>query len=103
VAASTGIGFVQNAMTFAALTGDDETIFRMADALYFDRGQSMPQQRYARVQGLYNPAGRRPVHFLFTPPFAPYWRDPRFAKLVDNMGLTEYWRVTRSKPDYQRA
>ena len=102
-AAKTGIGFVQNAMTFAAKTGDDETIFRLADALYFNRGLTMPQQRYTRAQGLYNPSGRRPVHFLFTPPFAPYWRDPRFAALMEELGLTAYWKATRSTPDYQRG
>ncbi len=101
-AAKTGIGFVQNAMTFAAEIGDADSLFRFADALYFDRGQKMVQQRYTREQGLYNPGRRRPSYFLFSPPFAGHWKDPRFAKLVEEMGLADYWRKTGSTPDYQR-
>lgn len=102
-AARTGLGFVQNAMTFAAKTGDGDTLFRLADTLYFDRGPDVPQQRYSSTQGLYNPSGRRPVHFLFSPPFAAYWRDPRFARLMTALGLAAYWKATSSTPDYQRS
>ena len=102
-AAKTGLGFVQNAMTFAAKTGDGDTLFRLADMLYFDRGPDVPQQRYSRAQGLYNPAGRRPVHFLFSPPFAAHWRDPRFARLMTALGLTAYWQATGSTPDFRRG
>jgi DNA-binding winged helix-turn-helix (wHTH) protein/tetratricopeptide (TPR) repeat protein len=102
-AAKTGVGFAQNAMTFAAEIGDGDTLFRLADALYFDRGTTMPQQRFTREQGLYNPGRRRPTYFLFTPPFAAHWRDPRFTALVEELGLADYWRKTGSTPDYRRS
>lgn len=102
-AAKTGLGFAQNAMTFAAEVGDPDTLFMLADSLYFDRGLKMSQQRYSREQGLYNPARRRPSYFLFSPPFAPHWKDARFARLVEEMGLADYWRKTGSTPDYQRS
>lgn len=102
-AARTGIGFAQNAITFAAATGDADTLFRLADTFYLNRQQTASQQRYTREQGLYSPVQRRPVYFLFTPPFAPHWRDPRFAALMAELGLTAYWKATGSTPDYQRG
>ena len=102
-AARTGVGFAINAMLFAAVTDNPDLLFEIADAIYFDRGFQLGQQRYTREQGLYSPTKRRPTHFLFERPLAPYWRDPRFDTLVDRLGLKEYWRMTGSTPDYLRA
>ncbi len=101
-AARTGVGFTQNAMIFAAATGNRDTVFALADAHYFDRGFSLGQQRYTSEQGLFSPARRRPTFFLFQPPFASCWRDPRFDSLVGELGLKDFWRETGSTPDYLR-
>jgi DNA-binding winged helix-turn-helix (wHTH) protein/Flp pilus assembly protein TadD len=39
--------------------------------------------------------------WLFTPPIAGMRADPRFEALVDQIGLTAYWRARGVKPDYQ--
>jgi DNA-binding winged helix-turn-helix (wHTH) protein len=39
--------------------------------------------------------------WMFTPPTAPLRRDPRFAPICDQSGLTEYWAKRGTKPDYQ--
>ncbi len=39
---------------------------------------------------------------LFQPVMAPIWRDPRFDKLLERIGLNAYWRDTRTEPDFRR-
>ncbi|MCL6698269.1 winged helix-turn-helix domain-containing protein [Sphingomonas sp. NSE70-1] len=45
---------------------------------------------------------RRMTQWLFTPPVAAMRADPRFLKLCDEFGLTDYWRERGVQPDYQR-
>ena len=44
---------------------------------------------------------RRMTQWLFTPPCAIMRDDPRFQRLCDDFGLTDYWRARGVKPDYQ--
>lgn len=37
--------------------------------------------------------------WLFTKPFAPALRDPTFPAVAEKLGLIQYWKTTRSKPD----
>jgi DNA-binding winged helix-turn-helix (wHTH) protein/Tfp pilus assembly protein PilF len=101
-AARTGVGFTQNAMTFAATVGEWERVFELADAMFFDRGFRLGTQRFTKEQGLFNPSRRRPTYFLFTPPFAPCWKDARFVALLEALGLERYWQATRSQPDFRK-
>ena len=39
---------------------------------------------------------------LFQPVMAPMWRDPRFDRLLDRIGLNAYWRETRTVRDFRR-
>lgn len=41
--------------------------------------------------------------FMFSIPTAPMRADPRFPKLMAAIGLDDYWRVTRTRPDYRSA
>jgi hypothetical protein len=49
------------------------------------------------------PYDRRYTQFLFTPEMAPLWPEPRFARLLGSIGLEDYWRATRTTPDYRRG
>jgi hypothetical protein len=31
------------------------------------------------------------------------WGDPRFARLLQRIGLEDYWRQSRTLPDFRRA
>ena len=48
-----------------------------------------------------NDYSRRMTQWLFTPPCTAMRADPRFLKLCDEFGLTDYWRARGVKPDYQ--
>jgi hypothetical protein len=39
---------------------------------------------------------------LFMPPMRSIWRDARFDRLLDRIGLEAYWRQTRTLPDFRR-
>ena len=46
---------------------------------------------------------RRYSSFMFMPPMAPLWRDPRFAAVLERSGLERYWRETGTRPDFRAA
>ncbi len=40
---------------------------------------------------------------LFMPPMRGLWRDPAFAALLRRIGLEDYWRRSRTVPDFRRT
>ena len=46
---------------------------------------------------------RRSTSFLFLPNLASLRGDPRFAPLLDRIGLERYWRESRTLPDFRRG
>ncbi|MBX3560303.1 MAG: winged helix-turn-helix domain-containing protein [Sphingomonas sp.] len=46
---------------------------------------------------------RRYTHFLFMPNMARLWPEPRFAALLESIGLEPYWRATGTVPDHRRT
>jgi tetratricopeptide (TPR) repeat protein len=39
---------------------------------------------------------------LFLPPMKAAWTDPRFAQLLERIGLEDYWRQSGTVPDFRR-
>ena len=79
-----------------AAMGDAGTAFDLLDGYYFGQG---------KWAALAPPAGDqdRQTSPLFQPPMRSLWRDPRFDRLLDRIGLTEYWRRSGTLPDYRRT
>lgn len=46
---------------------------------------------------------RRYSAFMFMPPMAPLWNDPRFTAMLERNGLERYWRETGTRPDFRSA
>ena len=98
-----GAGYAENTIQFASGLGRIDEAFAVADAYYFGLGFTVPEVRFAQEQGSYTPMAERGAAFLFYPSTAPMRADPRFAALVEKLGLGDYWRSVGAKPDYLRA
>jgi DNA-binding winged helix-turn-helix (wHTH) protein/tetratricopeptide (TPR) repeat protein len=88
----------QAVMTLSAL-GDVDGAFEVVDSLFV-----VPRR------GPLEPAGESPpvkstawrfAPWLFIPPTKVLRADPRFDRLCETIGLTEYWAKRRIRPDYQ--
>lgn len=55
---------------------------------------------YAVIEGHDWTIYRGSMIHLFYPDMAPFRADPRFWKLVEEIGLVDYWRSTRHWPDF---
>lgn len=42
------------------------------------------------------------THPLFQPHARPLWREPRFNRILNAVGLEQYWRTSGTLPDYRR-
>jgi Flp pilus assembly protein TadD len=98
-----GAGYAENFVGFAAALGRTDDAFRGADALYFDRGFKVGNLRFSSEQRTYTDFHDRRTRALFYPSSRPMQRDPRFAVLVDQLGLVQYWKDAGAVPDYQKA
>jgi tetratricopeptide (TPR) repeat protein len=90
----TSPGFALPVAQACAAMGDAATSFKLLDGYYFGEGE---------WAGIAPPAGDqdRLTSPLFQPPMRGLWKDPRFATLLDRIGLPGYWKRSGSLPDYQ--
>ena len=58
---------------------------------------------YAPEQQRYGRANSRRTNLLFMPSTAAMRADPRFAALVDELGLASYWKQSGMLPDYRKG
>jgi tetratricopeptide (TPR) repeat protein len=102
-AARHGSGSAENAMNFASAIGRLDEAFEIAAAYFFNRGYVVPDRRFDGPQHVLTSLGERRTTNLFLPPAEAMRRDPRFAALVGELGLTQFWRESGAPPDYQRV
>jgi DNA-binding winged helix-turn-helix (wHTH) protein/Flp pilus assembly protein TadD len=98
-----GAGYAENSIQFAAALGDVDTAFRIAEAYYFGRGFQTGENRFEPNQRIYTRQRNRRTRLLFLPSTAAMRSDPRFEKLVGELGLTRYWTESGTLPDYKRG
>ena len=102
VAVTKGAAFAENAVTFFSAIGRLDQAFQTIDAYFFGRGAAISDSRFGPETATYTPKYNRSCYFLFYGPSAPLRADARFASLVREVGLEDYWRKTGTTPDYRR-
>lgn len=80
----------------AAALNFPETALRILDGYYFAEGEWSELAPAAGDQD-------RITSPLFQPPMRLFWRDGRFDRLLERIGLNEYWRRSRTLPDFRRT
>lgn len=82
-----------------ALDRIDEA-FAIADAYYFGRGFTVPD--FPTPGSKFSP-DQRQTRLLFEPVTHPMRADPRFNRLVGEIGLERYWRESGIQPDFRSS
>ena len=86
---------------FAGLGLIDEA-FVLADALFFGRGFTVPDQD-GPGSSYYHAPEDRETSVLFLPSTRAMRADPRFGRLTGELGLDRYWRAAGVRPDYRQG
>ena len=94
-------GYAENCLQFAAFLGRPDVAFEVAEAYYFGRGFQLGALSFSKPEGQYYSEPR--TYFLFLPSVAPIRADPRFDRLVGEIGLKDYWAKSGHRPDYLAA
>ena len=80
--------------------GQLDTAFEIANGILLARGPVVIHESAA--EAAQDVTWRVGTQWMFTPPARNMWRDARFPPLCDGVGMTDYWRRRRVKPDYMR-
>ena len=94
-------GFANTAMHNLAMLGDLDSAFDVAFGYYLRRGPLVTNRWEGAGEMPISALRWRRTMALFVPPAAPLRSDPRFGELAEGMGLAQYWRERRVRPDYQ--
>lgn len=98
-AARGSAGGAEYAIRNASALGRVDDAFAFAEAYYFSRGYAVPDYG----QGSDASLDQRQTRLLFEPVTKPMRADPRFERLVAELGLDRYWKQAGIQPDYRRA
>jgi DNA-binding winged helix-turn-helix (wHTH) protein/tetratricopeptide (TPR) repeat protein len=99
--ARSGAGYAENAAQFMTALGRIDEAFAVLRAYYFSEGFDCGEIRFSASQGTYTAHNDRLTWFLFNPALAPLRADRRFRRLVNDLGLVEFWRASGRWPDYR--
>jgi DNA-binding winged helix-turn-helix (wHTH) protein len=89
-----------NAITLLGGLGEIDRAFAVADAYLLERGPLMASVRWRENGMPFRDQRRRNTIALFIPSTTGMRDDPRFAGLVRDVGLVDYWRAAGVTPDY---
>jgi DNA-binding winged helix-turn-helix (wHTH) protein/tetratricopeptide (TPR) repeat protein len=75
-----------------AVLGRSDEALEMLEGIYLGVG----------VWAKENPYGKMVTHPLFQPQAKSLWGNPRFDRILNDVGLERYWRESGVQPDYRR-
>ncbi len=82
------------------LLGAIDHVFELSQGYLLERGPLMMETSWKEGRILHNDLRRRATNYLFLPLNAPMQADPRFGRLMQDIGLADFWRATGLTPDY---
>lgn len=88
------------AISYICYLGRIDAAFELADAFLLSRGAIIPDQPVETTHAPIVSLDERDTRFLFLPLVRPMRDDPRFDRLVTDIGLKKYWRNAGFQPDY---
>jgi len=77
-----------------AMLGSSELALSILEGCYLGIGEWAAKRPADQSGGASHP--------LFQPQAKSLWRQPRFARILEGIGLESYWRATKTRPDYRR-
>lgn len=80
--------------------GSAKAALDVAEAFLTETGPIMAEVRWRSGDASMNDSHHRKTHMLFLPNAHAMRSDPRFASLVERIGLVRYWQQARVTPDY---
>jgi len=89
-----------NGICIATKLGDLDAAFTMADAYLLRRGPHVGVLRSGPDQLPLTDQRWQMTMMLFIPATAPMRCDSRFMPLCEDMGMADYWRASRTQPDF---
>lgn len=89
-----------NGICIATRLGDLDSAFTMADAYLLRRGPHVGVLRSGPDQLPLTDQRWQMTMMLFIPATAPMRSDHRFMPLCQDMGMADYWRASRTEPDF---
>ena len=95
-----GAGYAENAAQFMSSLGKVDDAFTVLRAYYFAEGFDPGEMRFEGTLGAFTARNDRQTGFLFNPAMAAVRSDARFAALVRELRLSDYWRASGRNPDY---
>jgi DNA-binding winged helix-turn-helix (wHTH) protein/tetratricopeptide (TPR) repeat protein len=94
------VAAVVNAMMLLNLMKANDQAFALARAYYLEQGPIIAAMEWRPGQPFVPDQRRRKTNMLFTPIAATMQQDPRFLPLMEDMGLTRYWKQRAVLPDF---
>jgi DNA-binding winged helix-turn-helix (wHTH) protein/Flp pilus assembly protein TadD len=92
-------GFAGRAVMLLSKLGELDGAFAAAEGFLLRRGPLIGSLRTGKEEMQVNDNNWRRTMILFTPATAAMRADPRFKRLCDGIGMTEYWRKRGIWPD----
>lgn len=94
------VAAVVNAMMLLNTMGAIDQAFELADAYYLERGPIIAAMQWRPGQPVVPDQRRRKTNMLFVPLAATMQQDPRFMRLMEEIGLVSYWERRGIGPDF---
>lgn len=92
-----------NAIMILCSLGAIDRAFAVAEAYLLERGPLIASVTWRPGEVTVKDQHRRKTNMLFVPVAAPMQADPRFQRLVDDIGLSRYWHESGTQPDFMKG